>query len=59
MPDFKGMYYKLFNAQTDAITILQKAQKDTEEMYLTAPDTVLRLHETKPPEEGDGGTDKE
>ncbi len=57
MPDFKGMYYKLFNAQTDAITILQNAQKDTEEMYLSAPDTVLRLHETKPPEEGDDGSD--
>jgi len=38
MPDYETMYKKLFNAQTDAIRILQKAQQDTEEIYIRAPE---------------------
>ena len=34
MPDYKTMYAKLFNAITDAVEILQQAQRDTEEMYI-------------------------
>ena len=34
MPDYKTMYAKLFNAITDAVEILQEAQKATEEMYI-------------------------
>ena len=34
MPDYKTMYGKLFNAITDAVEILQQAQRDTEELYI-------------------------
>ena len=34
MPDYKTMYYTLFNAMTDAVQILQEAQRETEEMYI-------------------------
>ena len=34
MPDYKTMYAKLFNAITDAVDILQQAQRDTEEIYI-------------------------
>ena len=33
MPDYKTMYFKLFNAVTDAVNILCKAQQDAEEIY--------------------------
>lgn len=34
MPDYKKMYCKLFGAVTKAITILQEAQQETEEIYI-------------------------
>lgn len=34
MPDYKTMYYKLFNSVTDAIEILKQAQLDVEEIYI-------------------------
>lgn len=34
MPDYKAMYYKIFNSVTDAIEILKKAQLETEEIYI-------------------------
>jgi len=34
MPDYKAMYYKLFNTYTDIIELLQKAQQETEEIYI-------------------------
>ncbi len=37
MPDYAAMYKKLFRSQTQAIEILQKAQQDSEEIYLSAP----------------------
>jgi hypothetical protein len=43
MADFAKMYRRPFNAQTDAIRILQKAQQETEEMYIEAPDPDIRL----------------
>ena len=43
MPDYAAMYRKLFNSQTQAIEILQKAQQATEEMYLSAPEPDIRL----------------
>jgi hypothetical protein len=45
MPDYAAMYARLFQSQTKAIQLLQEAQQDTEEIYLTAPEpniTVLR-----------------
>ena len=43
MADYAKMYRKLFNSQTDAIEILQKAQLETEQMYIEAPDPDIRL----------------
>jgi len=43
MPDYAKMYRHLFNAQTDAIGLLQKAQLETEEMYISAPTSDVRL----------------
>lgn len=50
MPDFAAMYKKLFNSQTDAIAILQQAQRDTEEMFMSSPDSDIRVLEPKKPE---------
>lgn len=36
MPDYKTMYYKLFNAVTDSIEILKQAQLEAEELYITS-----------------------
>ncbi len=43
MADFAAMYRKLFNSQTQAIELLQKAQQDTEEMYVSSPDPDIRF----------------
>jgi hypothetical protein len=49
MPDYKTMYFELFNKVTDAIEVLKKAQQDAEERYISdgneAPgqQTVCRL----------------
>ena len=50
MPDYAKMYKKLFNAQTDAIDILQKAQQQTEEIYISSPESEIKL---LPREEGE------
>lgn len=47
MPDYAAMYRKLFNSQTSAIEILQQAQRDTEEMYLSSPEPEIRLINTE------------
>jgi len=57
MPDYAAMYKKLFQSQTKAIDILQEAQRDTEEMYISAPAPELRVLEPQKPE--DGGPDKD
>lgn len=49
MPDYVAMYKKLFNSQTDAIAILQQAQRDTEEMYISSPEPDIRILDTKKP----------
>ncbi len=53
MPDFAAMYRKLFNSQTQAIEILQNAQKDTEEMYIAAPDPDIRVLDTGKQNDGE------
>lgn len=35
MPDYQKMYLGLFNAVTDAIELLQKAQQQAEETYIS------------------------
>jgi len=48
MPDYKKMYTALFNAQTDAIRILQNAQLKTEEMYIDSPDPEIIMMPDEP-----------
>lgn len=43
MPDYAKMYRKLFNAQTDAIKLLQTAQQETENLYIEADDIPIEL----------------
>ena len=58
MPDYAKMYRILFNSQTDAITILQRAQQETEELYAGAPGPDVRVLEPKQPND-DGGAKKD
>jgi hypothetical protein len=51
------MYRRLFNSQTDAIEILQRAQRETEEMYVSAPDPEIRVLDSQRPED-DGGPEE-
>ena len=43
MADYAKMYRKLFNSQTNAIEILQKAQLETEQMYIETPSPNIKL----------------
>ena len=50
MPDYKSMYYRLFTRVSDAIGILQAAQREREDIYTeSADDPPILL--TEPPEE--------
>jgi len=49
MADYQKMYTTLFNAMTNAITLLQEAQRETEELYISADTpnlTVLEIDDT-------------
>lgn len=41
MPDYAKLYRTLFRAQSKAIEILQQAQLETEELYISAEDPEL------------------
>lgn len=43
MPDYKSMYYRLFNRVSDAITALQHAQQESEEMMILKDDKPVIL----------------
>lgn len=43
MADYQAMYRKLFQATTKAIDLLQRAQQETEELYISSDDTKLHL----------------
>ena len=43
MADYAKMYRLLSNSQTDAIRLLQKAQQEAEEIYISAEDPKLKL----------------
>lgn len=56
MADYRKLYYKMFNAVTDAeklvsqaVCIMRTVQQECEETYMDADDTPLRL--TDKPEE--------
>lgn len=50
MPDYKSMYFKLFNGITDAINLLQKAQRECEEVYIKSNDTPVTMLPKEPSE---------
>ena len=43
MPDYKEMYLILFRATEQAINMLIEAQRKCEELYISAPDTELKI----------------
>ncbi len=43
MPDYKEMYLKLFRASEDAVNLLISAQRECEELYLSAPEEDPQL----------------
>ncbi len=57
MADYPKMYRRLFNAQTQAIELLQKAQQDTEKMFVEAPDPDIRLLDLNKESEDNGETE--
>ncbi len=46
MPDYKEMYLTLFRATEKARRILEDAQLECEELYLSAPETKITLLES-------------
>ncbi len=55
MPDYKEMYLKLFRATEKAMRILEDAQLECEELYISAPETKITLLES--PEGSDTASD--
>jgi len=47
MPDYKNMYETLFGAATQAILVLQQAQQQTEDMYISAAPPDIRALKNK------------
>ena len=43
MPDYKKMYFTLFRATEQAINTLIEAQRECEELYISDPETELRV----------------
>ncbi len=41
--DYKEMYFKLFRATADAIEVLEAAQQECEELYISAEEPTLTL----------------
>lgn len=58
MPDYAKMYKRLFQSQTQVIELLQKAQQDTEEMFISAPEPEIRVLGQKEPDGGESREDK-
>lgn len=51
MADYKKMYDSLFNDVTDAISLLQRAQQKTEELFISGDDgVVLELRKESGPD---------
>lgn len=40
MPDYRAMYFRLFNHVTDAIRLLQQAQLEGEDSYISGEDKI-------------------
>ncbi|MDR3271081.1 MAG: hypothetical protein LBT32_06215 [Peptococcaceae bacterium] len=53
MADFKAMYYSLFNKVTDAVHILEEAQKMSESTYIDNDDPSISLIHPDPDNDDD------
>lgn len=51
MPNYKKMYFDLFNAVTDSIHALQKAQQNGESSYIESETPILPIVSAKPEQE--------
>ena len=47
MPDFKAMYFKMFNRISEAVQVLQKAQHEGETAYIQELDREIKMEEKK------------
>ena len=46
MEPYREMYYKLFNATSKAIKVLQEIQKEVEELYISVDEnSIMVFHE--------------
>lgn len=52
MPDYKEMYLKLFRASEEAVNVLIAAQRECEELYVSAPEPELKIITLPEPESG-------
>lgn len=43
MPNYKEPYFKMFRASEKAIDLLVEAQRECEELYLSSPETELKI----------------
>ena len=48
MPDYKKMYLKLFYASERAVNTLIQAQRECEELYISQPETDLKVLSISP-----------
>ena len=44
MTDFKKIYLHIFNKVTDAIDLLQAAQRECEELYIQSAAPIITIH---------------
>lgn len=58
MPDYQEMYQTLFRAATQAITVLQQAQQQTEDMYISAEPPDIRALDSKRKPGEENGSDQ-
>ncbi len=53
MPDYKKMYLTMFRASEEAVNLLLQAQRECEELYISAPEAELIALEAEKPREPD------
>jgi len=49
MPDYKKMYLTMFKASEDAVNLLLQAQRECEEIYISSPETDIKVLDLDPP----------
>ena len=45
MADYQKMYRTMFRASEEAVNLLLRAQRECEEMYISAPDSEIKVLE--------------